>query len=61
MKKHILATRVGQRIYKSVQFVSNRLDISRSEYVRNVILSDLENRNVLDIELDERSISEESG
>jgi len=51
MKKHILATRVGRYAYNSVRVLSKGLSISVSEYLRNLILQDLESRRLFEDEL----------
>jgi len=51
MKDHTLATRVGRRIYDNVQVLSMAQDISVSEYLRKLILSDLDSKILIDEEL----------
>ena len=51
MKEHMLATRVGHSIYNSVQTLTEAIDISVSEYLRKIILSDLDSKSLLDLEL----------
>lgn len=53
MKKTILATRVGSYIEKSVRMLIKSLDISISEYLRRLIMQDLDSRNLFDKELRE--------
>ena len=42
MKEHILATRVNDYINKSVRLIAGALGISISEYLRKLILHDLD-------------------
>ena len=51
MKKHILATRVGHYVNNSVRFLTRGLGISISEYLRKLILQDLESRHLFEEEL----------
>ena len=51
MKEHMLATRVGHSIYNSVQTITEAIDISVSEYLRKLILSDLDSKILIDEEL----------
>lgn len=51
MKEFILATRVGRRVYDNVQVISMAQDISVSEYLRKLILSDLDSKILIDEEL----------
>ena len=51
MKKHILATRVGHYVNNSVRFLTCGLGISISEYLRKLILHDLESRHLFEDEL----------
>jgi len=51
LKEHMLATRVGHSIYNSVQTLTEAIDISVSEYLRKLVLSDLDSRSLLDDEL----------
>ena len=51
LKKHILATRVGHYVNNSVRVLTRGLDISLSEYLRKLILQDLDSRRLFDDEL----------
>ena len=53
MKKAILATRVGSYIDKSARMLIKSLDISISEYLRRLIMQDLDSRKLFDEELRE--------
>ncbi|MFX0200387.1 MAG: hypothetical protein ACFFCW_30075 [Candidatus Hodarchaeota archaeon] len=51
MKKHILATRVGRYVNNSVRDLTRGLGISISEYLRKLILQDLDSRRLFEEEL----------
>ena len=53
MKKHILATRVGHYVNNSVRVLARGLGISISEYLRKLILQDLESKRLFEDELTE--------
>ena len=59
MKKHILATRVGRYVNNSVHVLTRGLGISISEYLRKLILQDLESRHLFEEAL-AKSIDESS-
>jgi len=46
LKKHILATRVNSYVNKSTRAVARGLGISVSEYLRNLILQDLNSKKM---------------
>ena len=46
LKEHILATRVGKNIHFSVRMITECFDLSISEYIRKLILSDLDSRGI---------------
>ena len=51
MKKHILATRVGHYVNNSVHVLTRGLGITISEYLRKLILQDLESKRLFEDEL----------
>lgn len=51
MGKQTLATRVSPYINKSVRMLSKGLGVTISEYLRRLILQDLDSRNLFDDEL----------
>tara|TARA_B100001971_G_C18067508_1_gene471259 strand:- start:644 stop:835 length:192 start_codon:yes stop_codon:yes gene_type:complete len=51
VKKHILATRVGHYANNSVRTLARGLGISVSEYLRKLILQDLESKRLFEEDL----------
>ena len=51
LKKHILATRVSSYVNNSVRALAKGLGISVSEYLRKLILQDLDSRKMFEDEL----------
>ena len=51
MKEFTLATRVGRSIYETVKLFSLNYEISVSEYLRSLILADIESKFDMDEEL----------
>jgi hypothetical protein len=60
LKKHILATRVGHYVNDSVKILTKGLDISVSEYLRKLILHDLDSRQIFQNELEKNIIQLEN-
>jgi len=51
VKKHILATRVGHYVNDSVRGLTRGLGISISEYLRKLIIQDIDSRRLFEEEL----------
>lgn len=61
MKEHILATRVNDYINKSARLLAEALGISISEYLRKLILHDLDTMRTFVDELRKKAEVENSG
>ena len=51
MKKKIIATRVGHYVHNSVKDLTRGLGISVSEYLRKLIIQDLDSRRLFEDDL----------
>lgn len=57
LKKHFIATRVNARVNRAVKMVARGLGISISEYLRKLIIQDLDSRKMFEGEL-RKSVNE---
>ena len=51
MRKHVIAARVGKYVYNSVQGLTKGLGISISEYLRKLIIQDLDSKRLFEEDL----------